>query len=149
MRADAGLTGLPGLKPGAAAWPGAYVRVCGAARRQPPLQRTPASERWEGRNTSGPADMDEPRCGVAGGRITPQEPVMPKDHDLKRLVRARMSRTGERYTQARAELAAERGAPGSLVSDRTRSMLAQLASTEVAGLSRSYLEQLPEPQGRA
>jgi hypothetical protein len=93
--------------------------------------------------------MDEPRRGVAGERIAPQEPAMPKDHDFKRLVRARMGRTGERYTQARAALAAERGAPGPLVSDRTRSVLGQLADTGVAELSRRYLEQLPEPQRRA
>ncbi len=74
---------------------------------------------------------------------------MPKDHDFKRLVRARMDHTGERYTQARAALAAERGAPDPLVSDRTRSVLGQLADIELAEVSRRYLEQLPEPQRRA
>jgi hypothetical protein len=93
--------------------------------------------------------MDEPRRGVAGGRITLQEPAMPKDQDFKRLVRARMDHTGERYTQARAALVAERAAPDPLVSDRTRSVLGQLANVGVAELSRRYLERLPEPQRRA
>jgi hypothetical protein len=74
---------------------------------------------------------------------------MPKDHDFKRLVRARMDHTGERYTQARAVLAAERGAPDPLVSDRTRSVLGQLADTGLAQAGRRYLELLPEPERRA
>ena len=74
---------------------------------------------------------------------------MPKDHDFKRLVRARMDRTGERYTQARAVLVAERGAPDPLVSDRTRSALGQLADTGLAESGLHYLERLPEPQRRA
>jgi hypothetical protein len=74
---------------------------------------------------------------------------MPKDHDFKRLVRARMDRTGERYTQARAALAAERSAPGPLVSDRTRSVLGQLADIELADASRRYVCRLPEPERRA
>src|SRR5262249_57276496 len=142
------VTGLPGIK--------AQVRrarqrrrfACGAARRQPALQRTPAPERREGRNTSGPADADEPGCGVAGERGTPQEFVMPKDHDFKRLLRARMDDTGERYAQARAALASQRGAPGPPVSDRTRGVLGQLAGIELAEASRRYLERLPEPERR-
>jgi hypothetical protein len=39
---------------------------------------------------------------------------MPKDRDFKRLVRARMDRTGERYTQARAALVKEIAAPENL-----------------------------------
>jgi HEAT repeat protein len=74
---------------------------------------------------------------------------MPKDRDFKRLVRARMDDTGERYTQARAALAAERAAPGPLVSDRTRSILGQLADVGLAGSGRHCLEQLPEPERRA
>jgi hypothetical protein len=74
---------------------------------------------------------------------------MPKDHDFKRLVRARMDQRGERYTRARAALAAERGAPDPLVSDRTRSILGQLADIELAESSRRYLERLPEPERRA
>lgn len=74
---------------------------------------------------------------------------MAKDHGFKRLVRARMDRTGERYTQARAALAAGRGSPGPLVSDRTRSILGQLASIELAEPGRRYLERLPEPERRA
>jgi len=74
---------------------------------------------------------------------------MPKDHDFKHLVRDRMGRTGERYTQARAALVAQRGAPDPLVSDRTRSVLCQLADVGLAQVSRRYLEHLPEPQRRA
>jgi len=74
---------------------------------------------------------------------------MPKDHDFKRLVRARMDDTGERYTQARAALAAQRGAPGPPVSDRTRGVLGQLAGIELAEPSRRCLERLPEPERRA
>jgi HEAT repeat protein len=93
--------------------------------------------------------MDEARCAAAGERITPQEPVMPKDHDFKRLVRARMDDTGERYTQARAALASTRGAACPLVSDRTRSILGQLADIGLAESGRRYLERLPEPERRA
>ncbi len=74
---------------------------------------------------------------------------MPKDQDFKRLVRARMDHTGERYTQARAALVAERAAPDPLVSDRTRSVVGQLATIELAEFSRRYLERLPEPERRA
>jgi HEAT repeats len=74
---------------------------------------------------------------------------MPKDHDFKRLVRARMADTGERYTQARTALAGQREAGDPLVSDRTRSLLGQLADVELAAVSRSHLERLPEPERRA
>lgn len=74
---------------------------------------------------------------------------MPEDHDFKRLVRARMDDTGERYTQARAALVAQRGAPDPLVSNRTRSVLGQLADTGLAESGRRYLERLPEPERRA
>jgi hypothetical protein len=49
---------------------------------------------------------------------------MPKDHDFKRLVRARMADTGERYTRARAALIAQRDAGDQVLSDRARSLLA-------------------------
>src|SRR5499427_10209303 len=149
MRQTAGLTGLPGIK--------TQVRRV-RQRRRFGLWRGPTP-------TTAPAD---PSSGAAGrkehfrarghgratvwrcwGRSTPPEPVMPKDHDFKRLVRARMGRTGERYTQARAVLTAERGSPDPLVSDRTRSVLSQLADIELAEASRRYLEQLPESQRRA
>jgi hypothetical protein len=73
---------------------------------------------------------------------------MPKDQDFKRLVRARMDHTGERYTQARAVLVAARAAPGPLVSDRTRGVVGQLASIELAEFSRRYLERLPDVERR-
>lgn len=74
---------------------------------------------------------------------------MPKDHDFKRLVRARMTGTGERYTTARAGLAAQREPGGAVVSDRSRSLLGQLADVEVAAASRGHLSRLPEPERRA
>ena len=74
---------------------------------------------------------------------------MPKDRDFKRLVRTRMDDTGERYTQARAALAGERGAACPLVSDRTRSILGQLADIGLAESARLHLERLPEPERRA
>ena len=74
---------------------------------------------------------------------------MPKDHDFKRLVRARMARTGERYTSARAALAAQREQAELAVSDGTRSLLGQLADVGLAAASRGHLERLPEPERRA
>jgi HEAT repeat protein len=74
---------------------------------------------------------------------------MPKDHDFKRLVRARMAGTGERYTTARAALAAQRRPGGLVVSDRARSLLGQLANVELAAASRCHLARLPEPERRA
>ena len=74
---------------------------------------------------------------------------MPREKDFKRLVRARMSDTGERYTQARTALVAERDVPDPVVSDRTRSLLGQLADVQLAALSRDHLARLPEPEFRA
>jgi hypothetical protein len=74
---------------------------------------------------------------------------MPKDQDFKRLVRARMQDTGERYTEARTALAAQREAGDLVVSDRTRSLLGQLADVELAAVSRGHLARLPEPERRA
>jgi HEAT repeat protein len=74
---------------------------------------------------------------------------MAKDHDFKRLVRARMQDTGERYTEARTALVARRDAGDRVVSDRTRSLLGQLADTGLAAVSRDHLARLPEPERRA
>ena len=74
---------------------------------------------------------------------------MVKDHDFKRLVRERMQDTGERYTEARAALVAQRDAGDRGVSDRTRSLLGQLADTSLAAASRDHLTQLPEAERRA
>ncbi len=74
---------------------------------------------------------------------------MPKDHDFKRLVRARMQHTGERYTQARAALVAQRDAGERVVSERSRSLLGQLADVGLAAVSREHLARLPEPERRA
>ncbi len=74
---------------------------------------------------------------------------MPEDHDFKRLVRARMADTGERYTQARAALTAQRDAGDRVVSDRARSLLGQLADAGLAAAGRDHLARLPEPERRA
>jgi HEAT repeat protein len=74
---------------------------------------------------------------------------MAKDHDFKRLVRERMQNTGERYTEARTALVAQREADDPVVSDRTRSLLGQLADTGFAAMSRDHLVRLPEPERRA
>lgn len=74
---------------------------------------------------------------------------MPKDHDFKRLVRARMVGTGERYTSARAALVAHREPGEPAVSDRARSLLGQLADSGLAAAARGHLARLPEPERRA
>jgi len=74
---------------------------------------------------------------------------MARDHDFKRLVRERMQDTGERYTQARAALVTQRDAGDRVISDRTRSLLGQLADTSLAAASREHLARLPEPERRA
>jgi hypothetical protein len=74
---------------------------------------------------------------------------MPKGHDFKRLVRERMQNTGERYTGARTALVAQRDAGDRVVSDRTRSLLGQLADVGLAAVSRDHLARLPEPERRA
>jgi hypothetical protein len=67
---------------------------------------------------------------------------MAKDHDFKRLVRERMQDTGERYTQARAALVAQRDTGDRVVSDRTRSLVGQLADVGLAAVSRDHLARL-------
>ena len=74
---------------------------------------------------------------------------MAKDHDFKRLVRERMQDTGERYTRARAALVAQRAAGDRVLSDRTRSLVGQLADVGLAAASRDHLARLPEPERRA
>lgn len=56
---------------------------------------------------------------------------MPKDKDKKRLVRARMRKTGESYTAARAQLARQRARPGA---DSQRDLAA------IAGMSDAAVE---------
>jgi HEAT repeat protein len=60
-----------------------------------------------------------------------------------------MADTGERYTEARAALVAQRGAGDRVVSDRARSLLGQLADVGLAAVSRDRLARLPEPERRA
>jgi HEAT repeats len=74
---------------------------------------------------------------------------MAKHHDFKRLVRDRMQDTGERYTEARAALVAQRDTGDPVRSDRTRSLLGQLADVGLAAASRDHLARLPEPERRA
>lgn len=74
---------------------------------------------------------------------------MPTNGDFKRLVRDRMQRTGERYTQSLAALAAELDSPEGSLTERTRSLLGQLANVESAGASLGYLKQLPDAERRA
>jgi hypothetical protein len=71
---------------------------------------------------------------------------MAKDHDFKRLVRDRMQDTGERYTEARAALIAQRDAGDRVLSDRTRSLLGQLADVGLAAASRDHLARLRPPR---
>jgi len=51
--------------------------------------------------------------------------------------------------QARAALAAQRDTGDRVISDRTRSLLGQLADTGLAAVSRDHLARLPEPERRA
>lgn len=74
---------------------------------------------------------------------------MAKDHDFKRLMRERMQDTGERYTEVRTAPVARREADDPVVSDRTRSLLGQLADVGLAAVSRDHLVRLPEPERRA
>jgi hypothetical protein len=74
---------------------------------------------------------------------------MAKDHDFKRLVRERMQDTGERYTEARTVLVAQRDTGDRVLSDRTRSLVGQLADVGLAAASRDHLARLPEPERRA
>src|SRR5690348_2905675 len=93
----------------------------GAARRRAPLQRTPAPEAVRREEHFRAGHIGEPAVPCCWGMRRTAGVVMPEDHDFKRLVRARMQHTGERYTQARAALVAQREAGDQLVSDRTRS----------------------------
>lgn len=70
---------------------------------------------------------------------------MPKNPDFKRLIRARMEETGERYTAARAALAD----PPDVLTPRTRSLLGQLADVSLAGASHLLIEKLPDDERRA
>ena len=56
---------------------------------------------------------------------------MTKDHDFKKLVRARMARTGERYAAARAQLARKPAAVG--VHPESAALVSLLAAAGVAG----------------
>jgi hypothetical protein len=93
--------------------------------------------------------IGEPAVPCCWGMRRTAGVVMPEDHDFKRLVRARMQHTGERYTRARSALVAQREAGDQLVSDRTRSLLGQLADVGLAAVSREHLARLPEPERRA
>lgn len=74
---------------------------------------------------------------------------MPTDGDFKRLVRTRMQDTGERYTEARAALAEERRDPDPIVSDRSRSLIGQLADVAHRETAHHLLKLVPEAERRA
>lgn len=59
---------------------------------------------------------------------------MPKDKDLKRLVRERMAKTGESYTTARAQLLAKRSRAGEHLSEPE---LAEIAGLSTAAVVRA------------
>jgi hypothetical protein len=71
---------------------------------------------------------------------------MPEDKDFKKLVRARMEQTGERYTQARAHLRPEAAARAP---DADRELLARIVPTDVEALvelrSQQNLWREPRP----
>src|SRR5260370_6302234 len=113
------------------------------------LQRTPAREAARREEHFRAGHTGERAVPCCWGARRPGGAVMPEDRDFKRLVRARMQNTGERYTQARAALVAQREAGDPLVSDRTRSLLGQLADVGLAAASRDHLERLREPERRA
>src|SRR6266571_2460230 len=121
----------------------------GAARRRAPLQRTPAPEAVRREEHFRAGQTGEPAVSRCWGTRHAAGAVMPEDHDFKRLVRARMADTGERYTQARAALTAQRDAGDRVVSDRARSLLGQLADAGLAAAGRDHLARLPEPERRA
>src|SRR5262245_41768608 len=71
--------------------------------------------RGQGGHTSRSAS--QLRCAAAAGRwgavrtAVNEDRTMPKNKDVKRLVRARMAKTGEAYTTARMHVLARRRAP--------------------------------------
>lgn len=71
---------------------------------------------------------------------------MPKDGDFKRLVRARMAETAERYTEARAALerASERVQLQDRLDDDVRSVVGQLGHPDTMWPSFARLVALPE-----
>src|SRR5258708_35828713 len=88
----------------------------GAARRRAPLQRTAAPEAVRREEYFRAGRIGDPSVSRCWGTRYAEGALMPKDHDFKRLVRARIRETGERYTQARAALAAQREAGDPLIS---------------------------------
>jgi hypothetical protein len=64
-----------------------------------------------------------------------EDRTMPKNKDLKRLVRSRMQKTGESYTTARAHLIARRAAPEPATPPPPRADLAALAGMRDAAVS--------------
>lgn len=78
----------------------------------------------------------------------PAGAVVPTDGDFKQLVRARMEDTGERFTQARQALLAQRRHTDP-VSDRTRSLVGQLADVDLRAVAHDRLNQVPQAERRA
>lgn len=81
--------------------------------------------------------------GDAGWRL---EVLMPRDKDLKRLVRERMAETGERYTTARAALKPDEET--TLLTPQMRAWVNMLADVEHKEDAYSILKRLPTDQRR-
>lgn len=73
---------------------------------------------------------------------------MPKDKDLKRLIRQRMALTGEPYTAARAGLGVREGAPAAEPTDRIGRWVELLAVVDHAHGAYELLKALPPAQLR-
>lgn len=94
-------------------------------------------------------DIDEPPVWHGWECIMPAGVVMPTNGDFKHLVRTRMQDTGERYTEARAALLSQREEPDALASDRTRSLVGQLADVQLRGVAHELLKEIPDTERRA
>src|SRR2546426_11385742 len=80
----------------------------------PPPARVPVRQRGADSRIGIAQAFGSPRGDAAGG-VCPwpdqRTDTMPTNKDFKRLVRARMRKTGEAYTAARAQLLSKRHAP--------------------------------------
>lgn len=72
---------------------------------------------------------------------------MPQDKDFKRLVRERMSETGERYTNARSALLSK--SEKSWLTPELRELISMLGKSDGADFAYKQLEQLPTETRRA
>jgi hypothetical protein len=95
--------------------------------------------------------LSEIAVATAGGRLASRRFPMPRGKDLKRRVRARMSRTGERYTQAREKVrtisgGAPQGVPGwHLGEEREGAYEAGVDPTDDGKTRAAYLRSVADP----